>query len=519
MDVLLRASLVTLALMSVLGALMVMVRPADERRLERVGLALHHGVTLGVALAAAMGALLGGGDGRPLMLCAVGPLLVLALHDMITQRAAMWTMPLVVLGLVVQALVLFGVLPAAWAGAACAALTFAAAVTGLMVCLLRARAEPTPRARSLKQGQALILAVTAVAALLAVLPEDAVGGVWAVALGAASALGTAVRLKPRAPPDVRDAGTAAVACLFVWAAAASIPLPPGIALYAAAWVAFTTLGATALVRASWDSALEHRARLVGAPGVARAAPSASLSSLASLGSMASSPSVSAPPAVLGVPSTAPSSGPSLGSSPPSAPAPMPSAEALAVMAPFLDDAILRRPGRPRLLARVPARRVLEAALERARTTQPVGSGRRDDVIRIEVVAPEAEVDLEGDPADLAEALCAVLDNALRLRALQPEVRIQVHIRSSPGSVTFEVTDSIEDGADAHRATALPDPEAPFMNPRSHDVDRPGLGVALARARLLMERNGGMLLTHFSAEGSTVKLTVPRRTSRVTVGQA
>ena len=54
---------------------------------------------------------------------------------------------------------------------------------------------------------------------------------------------------------------------------------------------------------------------------------------------------------------------------------------------------------------------------------------------------------------------------------------------------------------------------------SPDLDRPGLGVSLARARLLVEKNGGKLLTRSSAEGSTVQLTMPRRMTKGTVGQA
>jgi hypothetical protein len=44
-------------------------------------------------------------------------------------------------------------------------------------------------------------------------------------------------------------------------------------------------------------------------------------------------------------------------------------------------------------------------------------------------------------------------------------------------------------------------------------------VALARARILVERNGGKLLTRSSAEGSTVQVTMPRRIQKSAVGQA
>lgn len=465
-----------LALLSLLGGLAAALRPARERRLERVGLVLHHGVAFGVAVAAVMGALLGGGDGRPLLLCAVAPLLVLAMQDVVSPRIAMASVPLVGVGLVAQALVLLRIAPADWTGVVCAALALAATVPGALLLCLRARQEPTPRARALQHGQALALAVAACAAMLALLPADVGGGVWAVGLGAAGVLGTAGRLRPSSPPGVRDAAGAMVLFVCVLAGAAAIPLAPGETAFVASWVTLGALGSFALVRA----ALEERA---GSTGVVPAAP-----------------------ATAALPSAA-----------------LPSARALAAMAPLLDDALLRRPGRPRLVARVPARRILEAALERARTTQPRGRGPRDDLARVEVVAPDGEVDVDGDPADLAEALCAILDNALRVRARQPEVRVQVHIRSSPGAVTFEVSDSAPDagpeGTESPAESALPDPDAPFLNPRLDDVDRPGLGVALARARLLVERNGGILLTHFGVEGSTVEVTMPRRMSRGAVGQA
>ena len=110
---------------------------------------------------------------------------------------------------------------------------------------------------------------------------------------------------------------------------------------------------------------------------------------------------------------------------------LPAPQALAAMAPLLDDALLRRPGRPRVIARVPARRLLDAALDKAKSAQPTTKGRRDDLLRVDVVAADSDIDVDGDPADLAEALCAVLDNALRSRAQHPDVRVQVHLRGSP----------------------------------------------------------------------------------------
>ncbi|HEY4221504.1 MAG TPA: ATP-binding protein, partial [Myxococcota bacterium] len=182
-------------------------------------------------------------------------------------------------------------------------------------------------------------------------------------------------------------------------------------------------------------------------------------------------------------------------------------------------ALLRRPSRPRVIARVPARRLLDAALDKARSAQP----QKD--ARIEVVSSDLDVDVDGDPADLAEALCAVLDNALRVRAQNPGTNVQVLLRGNAAAVTFEVTDQARDSSEGASSDSphvddanVPSVDAPFLNPRA-DLDRPGLGVSLARARILVERNGGKLLTRSTADGSTVQLTMPRRMLKGAIGQA
>jgi hypothetical protein len=467
MEPLLRASLATLATLSVLGGVAAMVRPSAERRLERIALLLHHGVSLGVALAAGLGALLGGGDGRPLLLCAAGPLLVLCLQDAVSARVALLSVPLVATGLVAQALVLLGVAPPELAGPICAGIGVGACAAGAGVCLVRRRSQPVPRARSLLASQATALFVAAFGALIGLLPADLGSGLWAVGLGAAGAIGTAGRLSPSAPPGARDLVGALVVFALVLVVGAAAPLSVLHTLIGATWCSFVSLGAFTLVRASVDAR----------PRPARDAKTA-LSDAA-----------------------------------------LPSAPALAAMSPLLDDAVLRRPGRPRVIARVPARRLLDAALEKARSAQPVTQrGRRDDLLRVEVVASDGDIDVDGDPADLAEALCAVLDNALRMRAQQPDVKVQVHLRGSPASVTFEIADSLPEGAEPPPGAGIPDADGPFLHPRA-DVDRPGLGVALARARILVERNGGKLLTRSSAEGSTVQVTMPRRMQKGAMGQA
>ena len=179
---------------------------------------------------------------------------------------------------------------------------------------------------------------------------------------------------------------------------------------------------------------------------------------------------------------------------------------LAGLAPVLDDALLRRPGRPRVMARTPARRLLDAALERAQRAQPQHRGRPP----IDVNASEGDADVDGDPSELAEALCVVLDNALRQQARHPWAKVSVVVRAATQTVSFEVNDT---------APGTSEGETPFAAARTDDVDRPGLGVSLARARLLVERHGGQLHARHGPEGSAVQLTLPRRLTRSGVGVA
>jgi signal transduction histidine kinase len=132
------------------------------------------------------------------------------------------------------------------------------------------------------------------------------------------------------------------------------------------------------------------------------------------------------------------------------------------------------------------------------------------------IAGDAEVDVDGDPVELSEALCAVLDNALRLKAKNPEMKVQIYLRGGPGHVTFEVSDHKQ--SEAKAPSLGPNPDVPFFG-ASNDADRPGLGVGLARARLLVEKNGGKLLTRTTTEGSCVQLTIPRRMQKQAVGHA
>jgi hypothetical protein len=461
-DPALRAALATLAVLAVAGGTAVLLAPPlAARRLERIGLLVHHGFALAVAAAAAMSALFDGGDGRPLFLCAVGPLLVLCLQDAVGPRLPLTAIPLIVLGFVAQGLLVAGVVSVAVVGGACAGLATGVCFLGAAICRVRAKALAVPRQRALLEAQTIALTVAGVGGAISVLPWAPVGA-WAIALGTAEAIGTASRIDASAPPSLRDVLPGVILGAFAFVAGMAAGIAPVLAIGAALWIALALPGVVVLVRASAPVARASFVEVKSAP----------------------------------LPDSA-----------------LPSASALAAMSPLLDDAAMLRPQRPRVISRVTARRLLDAALERARAAQPVPPGARGrEQLRVDIVAQDNEADIDADPGELSEALCAVLDNALRVRAQTPTARVQVQVRGGPSVVTFEISDT---GTTA----SMPNPDAPFLAPRLDDTERPGTGVALARARLLVERNGGKLMTRSSDDGSFVQVTVPRRMQKGAIGQA
>jgi signal transduction histidine kinase len=303
-------------------------------------------------------------------------------------------------------------------------------------------------------------AVAAIAAVLLVF-DGAAAAVGIVALSTAGAVTTAVRAPPFAPPTAREVASALfVALATAFAVVAGTGNNGGIVL--ALQVGLACLGILAVSRpllVAGDRLLHVRPLDSSTAGEERGEPIAT--------------------------------------------------GALAHVAPMLDDAFLHRAGSPRVNARVTAKRLLESALDGARA-----NGADNPV---EVREDGADVDVEGDPGQLAEALSAVLDNALGLQQSYPELYVRVHVRGSPGHVTFEVSDDLSD-QEGKAAGVGPVADRPFASARAAD-ERPGLGVGLARARLIAERHGGSLLVRQTKEGSCVQLTLPRRRSRTRVGLA
>lgn len=194
-----------------------------------------------------------------------------------------------------------------------------------------------------------------------------------------------------------------------------------------------------------------------------------------------------------------------------APPPATPAAVLAVQAgtqllvPLLDDATLRRPPRPRLVTRTSVRRLLEAAVDTAWHAHPAARGHPP----VDVTA-EGDPDIDGDVGELGEALCAVVDNALSEHVRHPERRIHITVRATGTNVSIDVVDG--------SAPELVGAWRPFLVGGPHDVDRPGFGVSLTRAQLLIERHGGQLSLGRGA-GAAVHVSLPRRRQRGPVGVA
>jgi hypothetical protein len=408
---------------------------------------------LGVALFIVVVACVGGGgllsssirsdaiaDGRGLIPCVLGPLLALSWRSELAGRISG---PLV--GVVATMLLLLGLgshtsVLAAWRLAPIAVvgalgLAALAALSAALASLVRARTAATTLWRYRLRTEAAGVGVVGLAAMLAGAgawwPLPATDA-WPAVIGMGAALATLARAGA-SPPSVRDAAAAVIA-----ATAAAAVAQTGTSAIVAAAVVVT--GAVIGVGILGVPAL--RSTTSGTRAISSAVPAS----------------------VFGV-------------------------------APILDDESMRRPTRPRVLTRSPARRIVDAAIERAWRSSPQTRGQPP----IDVIGGE-NVDIDGDASELAEALCALLDHALRTRAPDATDRMTVSVRAAAATVALEL-----DGV------ALPAQGVPFL-----DADNGAL--ALFRARLLVERHGGQLHVHGAGRGS-VHVTLPRRVQRGGVGLA
>ena len=466
----LRGGLLIFAMLSALGAVPVLLR-----RLRPASLLMLHAVGLCAGLAVALSTAFQRGDGRPLLGVYV---LSLSLVGIGGERDERGRAPARAWGYVAGAL---SALAFAAEGALLAGASLEAGVIGLSVGVVgfsggaavalarRAQRHRVPAQRGQDRALAVATCLAAAGLGLSVAPGLLGRGLWPVLLAAAGGLASAARLPPYLAVTARE-GVAALFFALATFFAVAASRPAAVAAELAAAAALLSLALAAL----------SRPLVAGARVVLRALPAARE------GLELEGPAIAE--------------------------------GALGVMAPLLDDALLRRPERPRVVVRVAARRLLDAALDRAQKGQS-SALRKAGRLGVDIRQDESDVDVEGDPADLAEALCAVLDNALGLRERHPDVVVQVHVRGGPSHVTFEISDDLLRHTAPGEVPSDVDAERPFLSARTDAARRPGLGLGLARARVLVERQGGKLLTRKTPDGSCVQLTLPRRLTRSQVGMA
>ncbi|HYV20395.1 MAG TPA: ATP-binding protein [Verrucomicrobiae bacterium] len=177
---------------------------------------------------------------------------------------------------------------------------------------------------------------------------------------------------------------------------------------------------------------------------------------------------------------------------------------VAQMARLLDDLLdVSRISRNRFdlrRARVPLREILQNAVE---TSRPLIAEARH---ALEVVLPEEPVQVDGDPARLAQVFLNLLNNAARYTPEGGRIRVQCEISGT--QVVVAVSDT---------GVGI----APEMLPRIFDMfsqgeasrerSRLGLGVGLALARSLVELHGGSIEARSAglARGSTFVVRLPR----------
>jgi hypothetical protein len=447
-------------------------------RFEAIGVALFIVVVACVGVGGALSRALHDdvlADGRALIGCAVGPLMALVWRGALAGRLGS-----MLIGMASTLLLVLGL-----AGQSLAIVALPQSPPVVAASLLAALVASTASA-----VQAWRLGRLQPSRVLQARPQTEAAGALSFALSSLSALWTLTAHQPVAPGQGSTPLWPALCALGVVLVAQSrvgrLPLQDkdvvGVVVAAVLMVVALPLQQAALAAVVAATALVLGAALLRAPSSSSSSSSSSVS--VSVSSVSSS--------------TVP-------------------LDSVGMLVPLLDDAIQRRPLRPRIFSRTSARRLVEAAVERAWRCQPqLSSSSRRAPVDVQQVGDD--VDVDGDVAELAEALCAVIDNALRHRAGRGDGRVSVVVRAATHTVGFEVDDVVaaDVGSDVDGARAR---RRPFLDAAPiKDGERPGYGVSLARARLLVERHGGQLHVRSGADGG-VHITVPRRLSRGPVGLA
>jgi two-component system sensor histidine kinase TctE len=125
------------------------------------------------------------------------------------------------------------------------------------------------------------------------------------------------------------------------------------------------------------------------------------------------------------------------------------------------------------------------------------AGEKD--VSVTFSSEPAEVEIEGDPVSLREAVSNVLHNALTHGNADA---IDVALRGAPQAVTLTITDNGPGIAPASWQAVL----EPFVK---LDSQRPGSGLGLAIVHEVMRAHSGQVGFAFGDAGFSVVLTFPR----------
>jgi signal transduction histidine kinase len=127
--------------------------------------------------------------------------------------------------------------------------------------------------------------------------------------------------------------------------------------------------------------------------------------------------------------------------------------------------------------------------------------------RFESHRPPGVLEVQGDAAQLQQAIGNLLDNASRHTLDGGRISLSVDLRSEPRTVAVTVAD---DGIGI-TPEMLPQVFDPFVqDPQAFGLNGAGLGLGLTVARLLVQAHGGQLVAHSAGagRGSQFVLTLP-----------
>jgi hypothetical protein len=182
-----------------------------------------------------------------------------------------------------------------------------------------------------------------------------------------------------------------------------------------------------------------------------------------------------------------------------------SRDAIGALTPLLDHPAVLRASGGALAVRVTAQHLLDAAI---RNTRLVDDSRSKSRSRITQVVENADADIECDPSELSSLLSDLLLAAhTDGSADEGALSTRVHVRAGPRHVTYEITGE-RDASDSGETVLPLDLDRPFSV-----VDGATPSLALARARVVIERHGGNLIYRQIERGHFVQVTIPRRLQR------